>query len=354
MKVIFYETNAEDKQELSELLKPYPDIQAEYVADKLTADNLKADADSISVFVGSEVKKEQIDKLPNLKLITTRSTGFDHIDVAYAKTKNIAVCNVPAYGSRTVAEFAFALILSLSRKLFVAADQIKAGKGFDYQAFEGFNLQGKTLGIIGTGRIGLNVAQIAKGFEMNILGYEPQPKEEVAKQYGIQYVSLDELLANSDVVTIHVPYLPATHHLINKDNLKKISARGGSLPAGQAGAFGGKKGPLLINTSRGEVVDTEALLIALKDGSLAGAGLDVLEGERQLKDETALLAHHDPTHPSVEELKTLIEDHVLINLPNVIITPHIAFYTQEAKHEILKITVENITNFYSGKPNNIL
>ena len=248
---------------------------------------------------------------------------------------------MPAYGSRTVAEFAFALILSLSRKLFVAADQIKEGKGFNYQAFEGFNLQGKTLGIVGTGRIGLNVAQIAKGFDMNILAFDVFPNEQKAKDFGFKYVGLDELLASSDVITLHVPYMPATHHLINKDNLGKLSARGG-------------KAPILINTARGEVVDTEALLEALKDGKLAGAGLDVLEGERMLKEETDLLAHYhnNPEHPDAEELRTLIENHVLINLPNVIITPHIAFYTQEAKHEILKISTENITNFLSGKPCN--
>lgn len=335
MKVIFYETNEEDTQGLADILKAYPDIQAEYLADKLSADNLQPDAEAISVFVGSEVKKDVIDALPNLKLITTRSTGFDHVDTAYAKTKNIPVCNVPAYGSRTVAEFAFTLILTLSRKLFVAADQIKEGKGFDYQAFEGFNLQGKTIGIVGTGRIGLNAAQIAKGFDMQILGFDPHPNEQKAKEYGIKYVGLDDLLEQSDVITLHVPYMPATHHLINKDNIKKT-----------------KKGALLINTARGEVVDTEALLLALKDGTIAGAGLDVLEGERMLKDEATLIAHADPNHPSLNELKTLIENHALINMPNVIITPHIAFYTKEAKHEILKITVENLVGFQQGQIKN--
>lgn len=335
MKIVFYETNEKDKQGLIDLLKSYPDVKAEYIADKLSAENIKTDVEVISVFVGSEVKKQQIDGMPNLKLIATRSTGFDHVDVNYAKTKNITVCNVPAYGSRTVAEFAFALILSLSRKLFVAADQIKEGKGFDYQAFEGFNLQGKTIGIVGTGRIGLNAARIAKGFDMNILGFDVFPNEQKAKDYGFKYVALDELLANADVISLHVPYSKETHHLINKDNIKKV-----------------KKGALLINTSRGEVVDTEALLMALKAGVLGGAGLDVLEGERELKDETALLADNDPNHPSVEELKILIEDHALINMPNVIITPHIAFFSAEAKQEILKITVENITNFLHGQTTN--
>lgn len=335
MKTVFYETNDEDKKALSDILTSSPDIQPEYFADKLSSENIQPDAEVISVFVGSEVKKAQIDGIPRLKLITTRSTGFDHIDVNYAKEKNIAVCNVPAYGSRTVAEFTFALILSLSRKLFVAADQIKEGKGFDYQAFEGFNLQGKTIGIVGTGRIGLNVAQIAKGFDMNILGFDAFPNEQKAKEYGFKYASLDELLARSDVITLHVPYSKETHHLIDSGNIKKV-----------------KKGALLINTSRGEVVDTQSLLMALKEGTVGGAGLDVLEGERQLKDETALLAHYDPKHPSLDELKILLEDHALINLPNVIITPHIAFYSQEAKHEILKTTVENIAGFSQNQLKN--
>lgn len=337
MKILFYETNNEDKQALTQLLSQYSEIQAEYFEDKLSDDNLNTETEIISVFVGSEVKKEQIDKMPKLKLITTRSTGFDHIDVEYAKSKNITVCNVPAYGSRTVAEFTFALILSLSRKLFVSADQIKEGKGFNYQAFEGFNLQGKTIGIVGTGRIGLNVAQIAKGFDMNILGFDAFPNEQKAKEYGFKYVNLNELLANSDIISLHVPYMKETHHLINPQNITNI-----------------KKGALLINTARGEIVDTETLLMALNDGIVGGAGLDVLEGERMLKDEPTLLAHHDPNHPSVEELKILIEDHALINLPNVIITPHIAFFSKEAKQEILNITAKNITNFITNNPSNLV
>lgn len=337
MKIFFYETNAEDQKVLAGLLAPLPDFEAEYIGEKLSAENLRADAEVISVFVGSEVRREQIDAMPKLKFIAARSTGFDHIDVAYAKQKGIGVANVPAYGSRTVAEFAFTLLLALSRRLYVAADQIKEGKGFDYQAFEGFNLQGKTLGIVGTGRIGLNVAQIAKGFDMQILGFDPHPNEEKAKTYGIKYLTLDELLANSDVITLHVPYMKETHHLINKDNIKKI-----------------KKGALVINTARGEVIDTEALLMALKEGIVGGAGLDVLEGERMLKDETTLIAHSDPKHPSLDDLKTLIEDHALINMPNVIITPHIAFYTKEAKEEILKITVENIDGFKQGQIKNLV
>jgi D-lactate dehydrogenase len=335
MKLAFFETTPEEQEFLKLQMAGAPELEPVFFAENLNEQNLGQikDVEGLVVFIYSKVSKEIIDSLPNLKLIATRSTGFDHIDLAYAKEKNITVCNVPSYGSRTVAEFAFTLILSLSRRLFVAADQVKEGKGFNYQNFEGFNLQGKTIGIIGTGRIGLNVAQIAKGFDMNILGFEPHPKEEIAKQYGIKYLPLNELLANSDVISIHVPYMPSTHHLINKDNIHQI-----------------KKNALLINTARGEVVETQSLLTALQEGMLAGAGLDVLEGERQLKDETTLLAHYsnNTQHPDATEMVTLLEDHILINMPNVIITPHIAFFTKEAKQEILKTTLENVLAFKQG------
>lgn len=338
MKVVFFETDNEDKQELAGTLKNYPDISAEYITEVLSSTNIAAakDAQIISVFINSEIKKEQIDSLPNLKLIATRSAGYDQIDIAYAKKKGVNVCNIPAYGSRTVAEFTFALILCLSRKVMAANEQIKSKHDFNFSHFKGFNLQGKTLGVIGTGRIGQNVMQIAKGFGMKILGFDAHPDSQKALEMDFKYAELDELLAASDIITLHVPYLKETHHLINSENISKI-----------------KKGALLINTARGEVVETAALLKGLKQGILSGAGLDVLENERKMKEEVELLSHYEKNngHPDVQEIKTILENHILINLPQVIITPHIAFYTQEAKDEILKIAVENIVNFTAGKNN---
>lgn len=338
MKTAFFETNSEDENRLKAMLAEAAEIEPIFFSHPLGETDFSqiAGIEALCVFIYSKIDKKTIDKLPKLKLIAARSTGFDHIDAEYCKQKNISVCNVPSYGSRTVAEFTFALILGLSRKTFLAYHQVKENHDFDFSHFEGFNLQGKTIGIIGTGRIGLNVAQIAKGFEMRILGFEPKPKAEIAEQYQIKYVSLDELLANSDIITVHVPYMPATRHLINKDNINKI-----------------KKGALLINTARGEVVQTESLLLALKDGSLGGVGLDVLEGEKNLKEEWQLLTSGQMDQ-NVKELKVLLEEHMLIDDPRVAITPHIAFFSQEAKREILQTTADNILKFLSGVPQNVV
>ncbi len=298
-----------------------------FTKDKLNKDALpqEKDFDVISVFVGSAVDKEVINSFPNLKLITTRSTGFDHIDSAAAKEKNIAVAYVPGYGDNTVAEFAFALILSLSRKIFEAYDRIKERGLFNFDGLRGFDLNGKTIGVVGTGRIGCYMIKIAKGFGMNVIAYDAFQKEELCAKLGFKYVSFDELLSQSDVISLHVPYLPSTHHLINSENISKI-----------------KKGALLINTSRGAVVETEAIVKGLNLGILGGVGLDVLEEEGAIADEKALLLYG---HPEEHDLRTILANHVLIDMPNVIITPHTAFNTQEALQRILSTDIENIKSF---------
>lgn len=291
------------------------------------------DAEAVSVFVGSEVTKDHIDLMPKLKLITTRSTGFDHIDVSYAKEKSITVTNVPAYGTKPVAEFTFALLLTLSRKTYEAYDQVSEEGSFDQSTLEGFNLFGKTLGVVGTGQIGRSVIEIAKGFKMNVLANDAYPNEELSKSLGFEYVELDELLMRSDVVTLHVPHNKNTHHLLNKENLSKI-----------------KEGAYIINTARGGIMDTEALVEGLKSKRIAGAALDVLEEEIDLKEEADVLSGEFTT----EEMRTIILDHILIDLPNVIVTPHIAFFTKEARKEIIETTIESIKSFKAGKPVNVV
>jgi D-lactate dehydrogenase len=286
-----------------------------------TVDKAK-DADIVSVFINSVLDKNIIDALLNLKFIATRSTGFDHIDIPYCQTKNIQVANVPTYGSHTVAEFAFALLLNLSRKIF--------------DPLQGFDLFGKTIGVVGTGKIGKNAIKIAKGFGMNVVAYDLFPDMNFAKENNFIYQSLPEVLAQSDVLTLHAPYTKENHHLINKENVAKM-----------------KKGIYMINTARGELVDTDALVWGLKEGIIAAAGLDVLEGERELKEEMEILASEEKSG-RVKDYKTLLEDRVLIEMPNVIITPHIAFYSKEAQMEIIKTTVENIKSFISGKIQNLV
>lgn len=334
MRAVFFETTKEDEKVMRKLLNG-TGIEAEFFGGKLTSDNIKdaGNADIFSVFIDSEIGRDIIDAVPNLKLIATRSTGFDHIDLEYAHGKNIVVSNVPAYGERTVAEFTFALMLVLSRKIFNAYHQLREEGKFDILGLQGFDLYKKTLGVVGSGKIGKNVIRIAKGFAMDVLAYDIFPDEEFAKKLEFKYVDLPNLLSNSDIVTIHVPYNEKTYHLIDKEGISRM-----------------KKGAYLINTARGEVVDTEALLEALISKHLAGAGLDVLEGERALKEEMELVAGKERIH----DLKTLLQNHAFIDLPQAIVTPHIAFYSEEAKKKILKTTSENIISFMGGKPQNIV
>lgn len=289
------------------------------------------EVDTLCVFVTSEINKEVIDAMPTLKHIATRSTGADHIDIAYAKEKGITVSHVPGYGEQTVAEFAFALLLTLSRKIFDAYHQVREQGDYSFEHLRGFDLYGKTFGVVGTGKIGAHVARIAIGFGMNVVAYDISPDKALAKEIGFTYVdSLEDLLRQSDVVSLHVPYVKETHHMLNAETIGMM-----------------KDGVYLINTARGELIDTTALIGALKDGSIAGAGLDVLEGERDLKEEAELVQGLTKE----VDVQVLLEDHVLIDMPNVVVTPHIGFYTKEAEQEIVETTIENIETFYKdGRP----
>jgi D-lactate dehydrogenase len=312
------------------------DHQLTFLDAPLTDDlsKLPTDTEVLSVFVSSRVTVETMAVLPQLRHITTRSMGFDHIDLNAAKARNISVSRVATYGVRTVAEFTFALILDLSRKVHAAYDRLREEGTTDVAAFEGFDVAGKQIGIIGTGNIGKNVGRIARGFDMKVVLYDVYPNEEFAKEIGAPYVSLEELVATSDISSIHVPYMPETHHLINPALLAHF-----------------KKGSYFINTARGGLVDTKALVQALQSGHLAGAGLDVVEGERALFDELSLLTdeHHD-----INEFQELVASHQLLRMPNVILTPHIAFNTKEAKQDIAEITIKNIKGFVDGAPVNTI
>ena len=332
MTILFFETKSDEQPVFETGMQPALVTCTTKNLDLETV-GLAADAEIVSVFVNSTVTREVLEKLPKLKYIATRSTGFDHIDCAAAKERGIQVANVPAYGSRTVAEFAFGLILNLSRKIFPARLQLLESHNFNISALQGFNLQGKTLGVVGTGRIGKNVIQIAKGFDMKILAYDMMPDANAAVQMGFEYADLPTVLAHADIVTLHAPYTEKTHHMIHAENIASM-----------------KPGSYIINTSRGELIDSSALTQALASGHIAGVGLDVLESEKQLKEEAVLLAHGD----TPLDYKILFEDHVLLNDPRSIVTPHIAFYSKEAVAEIQKTTMENISAFIHGAPQNIV
>lgn len=327
MHITFFEIMPGEREALEAGLPPGHTV--DFREEPLTPETftLAADADIISVFVKSEVRQPVIDLLPNLKLIATRSMGFDHIDVAYAKTKGIRAVNVTTYASHPVAEFAFALLLTVTRRIYHAYDQLRDGTDFDIRGLKGFNLYGKTLGVAGTGRIGKNVATIAKGFGMQVLAYDVKPDEAFAAEHGVRYVPLPELVAYSDIISVHVPYLKETHHLFDRALFGQM-----------------KKGVIFINTARGEVVDTHALIAALRDGTVWGAGLDVLEAERQFHEEQREVAEDRGNI----DYELLTANHVLIDMPNVIVTPHIAFETVEALAEISRSTAQSITNFIAG------
>lgn len=282
----------------------------------------------------SVVNKEFIDSLPGLKMIATRSTGFNHIDLDATREKGIVVTNVPTYGENTVAEFAFSILLALSRKIKPSIESVDTGQ-VDYNTLRGFDLAGKTIGVIGTGRIGAHVIKIAKGFEMNVLGFDPYPNEDLRQKYEFEYVDFDTLLSNSDVVTLHAPSTKENIHLINKDTLAKM-----------------KNTAVLVNTARGDLVETTDLIDALKDGQIAGVALDVMEGENLLDfDEEAKLIH---SQAKTHELQLAIEHEILEKMPNVVLTPHNAFNTDGALARIRQASLENIKAFADGEPKNVV
>lgn len=329
MKIAFYEVSQRDTEYLAPLLK---DHDVYFTTDPLTEKNAPEAGgyEIISVFIYSTINKAVIAKLEHTRCIATRSTGFDHIDVVSATEKNISVVNVPFYGENTVAEHTFALILALSRNVHKSyARGLK--KDFSMDGLIGFDLKNKTLGVIGTGHIGLHVIRIAKGFGMHVLACDTRQDTFISEVLHFNYASLDEVLSRSDIVTLHVPYNEHTHHLINQENIKKM-----------------KPGSLLINTSRGGIVENEALISALDAHTLSGAGLDVLEGEELIKEEQECL--HENCGPA--QARQIEQNQNLLSRDNVVFTPHIGFYSEEALRRILDTTVENIFSFSHGSIKN--
>ena len=329
--ITFFEVKPWEKVYLKKKLNNY---NLKFFKEPLDKNNilLAKDSDIISTFIYSKVDKSLINNLPKLRLLATRSTGFDHINLQECKSRDIIICNVPYYGENTVAEHTFALILSLSRN--VHKSYVRTLKDdFSIGGLTGFDLKGKTIGIVGGGHIGLHVAKMARGFGMKVIIYDTTKQNFLAEVIGFNYVTFEELLKNSDIISLHVPYNKQTHHLINKNNIMKV-----------------KKGAILINTARGSIVDTDALLYALEKKILGGAGLDVIEGEELIKEEDELL--HKSTNQ--EKWRTVVRDHKIFMMDNVVFTPHNAFNSREASIRILDTTIENIKSYLNKNPINIV
>ncbi len=277
-------------------------------------------ATCVSVFVNDDVSRPVIETLARggTKLLATRSAGFNHIDLDAADDHNLAVTRVPAYSPNAVAEHAIAIVMCLNRKLHKAYHRVRE-LNFSIDGLMGFDMHGKTVGVIGTGKIGTNFARIAKGFGCNVIGFDPH-KSEHFENLGAHYTSFDQLTQTADIISLHCPLTPETHHLIDADTLANM-----------------KKGATIVNTSRGALIDTKAVIHALKQRHLGALGLDVYEEEeryffRDLSDR-------------------VIDDDLLARLltfPNVLITSHQGFFTREAVEAITDTTIESIRRYAEG------
>jgi len=333
MRAVFFETAPWERRYLTRALAPHR-LSVRFVAEPLTDETrrLAAPAEMLSVFIYSVLSAALLRRLPRVRFLATRSTGFDHIDLPTCRKRRIAVSNVPSYGENTVAEHTFALILALSRNIHKA--YVKTIKGdFSLEGLQGFDLKGKTIGVIGAGHIGLHVIKMARGFGMEVLVHDVRRNVFLSEVLDFTYVPLDVLLRRADIVSLHVPHLASTHHLMNRAAFRLM-----------------KRGALLINTARGGLVDTDALVWALDEGIVGGAALDVLEGEELVKEERQLLSKDFPK----EKLATALRNHILLHRENVVITPHIAFDSKEALQRILETTVQNIVGFLRHAPTNLV
>lgn len=293
-------------------------------------EKLDSKTEILGIFVEAKIDKKVFQKLPNLKMIATFSTGYDHVDLKEAKKRKIPICNVPTYGENTVAQHAMALILAISKKIFASTKRVKEGN-FDYHGLCGFDLKDKTVGIVGTGHIGYYMIKMLSGFDVNIIAYDPFPNTKLAKELNFKYVSLNKLLAESDIVSLHVPLLPQTTHMINKRNIKKM-----------------KPGVIIINTSRGGLIEPEALVWGLETGHIASAGIDVLEEERYISHPEFLFEQNC----QAQDVKDSLMENIIIDHPNTIVTPHNAFNTTEAIKRIIDTSIANVKAFSKGETQN--
>lgn len=320
--ITFFDTKSYDKKIFDQVNKDFK-FQINYVDERISLENVDQAKGSevICVFVEDEIDKKIISKLLeyNVKLIALRCAGYNNIDLKHAKNK-IKVVRVPDYSPTSVAEHAMALILSLNRKTYLAYFRTRIGD-FSLDGMLGFNLFGKTIGIVGTGKIGKEMIDIANGFKMRVLAYDLYPNETLIKEKKCTYVTFDELLKESDIISLHCPLTKENHYLIRKETIKKM-----------------KDNVMIINTGRGKLINTKDLIEELKNKKVYGAGIDVYEEESNYfyKDYSTSIITDD----------TLAR---LIFFPNVIVTSHQGFFTKEALENIAKTTLQNIKDFNEKK-----
>ncbi len=291
----------------------------------------RKEAEIISCFTTSRVSSEVLEHFGNLKLIALRSVGFNHIDTDFCKSHGIYVENTPNYGNMTVAEFALALLFDVTRKVTNSYNDLQKSVINPHKTI-GVEIFGKTIGIVGLGAIGAEMARLANGIGMKILGFDIKEREDLKEKYYVQYTDFEGLVRNSDFISLHSPLTKDNYHIFNKEIFEMM-----------------KPSSFIINTARGELIDTQALYNALIDKKIAGAGLDVLESEEILTAPEYLI---DIGRMTPQSLQKTVLNNKLLQLDNVIVTPHIAYDTHEAINRILNTTVENIFAFCEGKIQN--
>ncbi len=323
MRVAVFSTKPYDRQFLDAANRSH-DFKLKYFESRLTSETVQVAAgyDGVCVFVNDVLDAEVIARLAaeGVKLIALRCAGFNNVDLHAAAEHGMTVVRVPAYSPHSVAEHTVAMMLSLNRKIHRAHNRVREGN-FSLDGLLGFDFHGQTVGVIGTGQIGQVVIQIMLGFGCQILAYDPYPNPQV-ERLGASYVALDDLLAYSDVLTLHCPLTPETRHLINAETLALC-----------------KDGVMIVNTSRGALIDAHDVIEALKSGKVGYLGLDVYEEEADV---------------FFEDLSgQILKDDTLARLmtfPNVLITSHQAFFTRNALQNIAETTMRNIALFAAGKP----
>lgn len=304
--IYFFEVEKNDRKTIFEKY-PHAKIFAEPFSKKLLPKCHNAEI--LCGMVHSNFTGELLKNLPNLKLVVTRTAGYDHLDLKFLDEQKIIAAFVPEYGSHAIAEHVFALILSSCRNILEGEERTNHDN-FSWCGLRGVTLKNKTLGVIGTGRIGAQVCRIASdGFLMKVLGFDVSKNRKLKKLQNFKYSSLENLLKKSDFISLHLPLLPTTKHLINSRTIAKM-----------------KRGVVLINTARGALIDTRALVTAIKKNKFCRVALDVVEHENNLR-----------------------EDRELLHLPHVVITPHIAFYTDETNQKMYDEAFHSIDEFLKNK-----
>ncbi|HIS34736.1 MAG TPA: 2-hydroxyacid dehydrogenase [Candidatus Avirikenella pullistercoris] len=323
MKIAFFGTKPYDKESFETANARYK-FDIHYHKSHLNTENaiLTHGTETVCIFVNDDANADAIEIMAKngVKLLALRCAGFNNVDLKAARQYGITVVRVPAYSPYAVAEYATALMLTLNRKIHRAYWRTRDGN-FSLHGLLGFDMYGKTAGIIGTGKIARKLINILKGFGMKILAYDPYPDLKYANQEHITYVSLDDLYRNSDIISLHCPLTDTSYHMIDDDAIDKM-----------------KDNVMLINTGRGQLIDTHALINGLKNKKIGAAGLDVYEEEAEY---------------FYEDISDkIIDDDILARLlsfNNVIVTSHQGFFTAEALHNIAETTLQNIQNFSEGK-----